>query len=264
MISLKHLLSEQSNIESENLKTAKTIVAGLVKRGFSSNEAISLAGNMSVESMNVSTGKWFDPNASDGTAYGLMQWQGDRLTALKAFAKYKGSSVSNLATQLDFAKFELKNGYLLYPTDDTKKLKEQLIPGIPVALVYIVDTQGKPSIPRHFTNASTETKAFTKSLKGNIKDTTAALTTNVFRPSEPHIDRRVANALAISNYITNGIVPKGTASKTHKSAGNLYTVKPGETLGGIANRNNTTVDDIVKKNPGLDPGKIRDGQQIKI
>jgi LysM repeat protein len=35
-------------------------------------------------------------------------------------------------------------------------------------------------------------------------------------------------------------------------------------LGGIANRNNTTVDNILKKNPGLEPGKIRDGQQIKI
>ena len=264
MISLKHLISEQASIESENLKTAKLIVDGLIKRGFSSNESISLAGNMSVESMNVSTGKWFDTSVSDGRAYGLMQWQGDRLTALKAFAKYKGSSVSNLATQLDFTKFELKSGYLLYPTDDTKKLKQQLIPGIPVALVYIVDAQGKPSIPRHFTNASTEAKFFAKSLKGNIKDTTAALTANVFRPGVPHVDRRIANAIAISNYITKGIVPKGTRPKTNKTTGNLYTVKPGETLGGIANRNNTTVADIVKKNPGLDPGKIRDGQQIKI
>ena len=264
MISLKSLLTEQTNTESENLKTAKIIVDGLIKRGFSSTEAISLAGNMSVESMNVSTGKWFDTNASDGRAYGLMQWQGDRLTALKAFAKYKGSSVSNLATQLDFTKFELKDGYLIHPSDNTKKLKQQLIPGIPVQLVYIVDEKGAPSVARHFTNASTETKAFAKSLKGNIKDTTAALTTNVFRPSEPHVDRRVANAVAINNYIANGVVPKGTGSKTNKPTGNEYTIKPGETLGGIANRNNTTVDDIIKKNPGLQADKIRDGQKIKI
>lgn len=43
-----------------------------------------------------------------------------------------------------------------------------------------------------------------------------------------------------------------------------YTIKPGETLGGIANRNNTTIDAIIAKNPGLKPDRIRDGQKIKI
>lgn len=43
-----------------------------------------------------------------------------------------------------------------------------------------------------------------------------------------------------------------------------YTVKAGETLGGIANRNNTTVDDIMKKNPGLKADQIKIGQTIQI
>ena len=55
---------------------------------------------------------------------------------------------------------------------------------------------------------------------------------------------------------------KKKKEKTGKST--LYTVKPGETLGGIANRNNTTVDVIIQKNPGLKPNSVRDGQQIKI
>ena len=274
MIRLKTLLVEVASgngITKENLANAKQIVNGLIKRGFSSTEAISLAGNMSVESSE--NGVWFDTAASDGTAYGLMQWQSDRLTALKAFAKYKGTGISSLSTQLDFAKFELKDCYLLYPTDKTKKIKEQLIPGIPVGLVYIVNSKGKPSIPRHFTAADTETKNFKLSIKGTIKDTTAALTANVFRPSIPHVDQRIANAIAISNYITNGVAPKDNSSKTTKTNANddtksvtskVYIIKSGDTLGGIANKNNTTVDNIIKKNPGLKPNKISIGQKIEI
>ena len=62
MIRLKTLLVEVASgngITKENLANAKQIVNGLIKRGFSSTEAISLAGNMSVESMNVSTSKWW-------------------------------------------------------------------------------------------------------------------------------------------------------------------------------------------------------------
>ena len=278
MIRLKTLLVEVASgngITKENLANAKQIVNGLLKRGFSSTEAISLAGNMSVESMNVSTSKWFDTSISDGTAYGLMQWQSDRLTALKAFAKYKGTGISSLSTQLDFAKFELKDCYLLYPTDKTKKLKQQLIPGIPVGLVYIVDEKGKPSIPRHFTPARTEVMDFNRSITGTVGDTAAKLCDNVFRPTGQyaHKDWRVENAIAISNYITNGVVPKDNSSKTTKTKANddtksvtskIYTIKPGETLGGIANKNNTTVDNIIKKNPGLKPTKLQIGQKIKI
>jgi LysM repeat protein len=49
-----------------------------------------------------------------------------------------------------------------------------------------------------------------------------------------------------------------------KSSSKKYTVKAGETLGGIANRNNTTVDDIMKKNPGLKADQIKIGQTIQI
>ena len=51
---------------------------------------------------------------------------------------------------------------------------------------------------------------------------------------------------------------------TSSSSKNTYTVKSGETLGGIANRNKTTVDAILKKNKGLDANKIQAGQKIFI
>lgn len=270
MISLKKILLEAgpakalSEQTTENLEAGSKIVSELIKRGFDYTSAVALAGNMSVESME--NGKWFQPTATDGKAYGLCQWQGDRLTALKAFAKYNGTGVSSLATQLDFIKFELKDGYLLHPTEKDKKLKQQLVPGIPVNLVYIVDGAGKPSIPRHFTAASTETKQFERSNKSTIKDTTSALTANVFRPSNPHVDRRVSNAIAIHNYISKSpnktdVPSKQTSNTTNETE---YTVMGGETLSGIANRHNTTVDAILAKNPGLKPDTIKAGQKIKI
>lgn len=43
-----------------------------------------------------------------------------------------------------------------------------------------------------------------------------------------------------------------------------YTIQSGDTVSKIAQDKNTTVDVIVKKNPGLEPDKIKVGQQIKI
>jgi len=58
---------------------------------------------------------------------------------------------------------------------------------------------------------------------------------------------------------------KATQPATKKSAKpRPYTVKAGETLGGIANRHNTTVADILKKNPKLSADKIQVGQTIQI
>lgn len=43
-----------------------------------------------------------------------------------------------------------------------------------------------------------------------------------------------------------------------------YTVRKGDTLGNIAYFYDTTVDDIVKANPGVDPGRLYVGQQLCI
>jgi len=43
-----------------------------------------------------------------------------------------------------------------------------------------------------------------------------------------------------------------------------YEIKAGDTLTAIAKDHNTTVDDIIKKNPGLDATKLQIGQKIKI
>lgn len=267
MIRLKSLLIETTGATPENLKQAAVVVNGLIKRGFSQLESIALAGNMSVES--AEGGVWFDTNATDGLAFGLMQWQGPRRTALEAYAKFKGMAKTDLSLQLDFVKFELKDGYLIYPDDSSKSIKDQTVPGIPTNLVFIVNKAGKPTKPRIFiSGADTEVKKFNKSIRGTISDTTAALTANVFRPSTPHTDRRVANAIAISNYIKTGASPKQTDDNKKdvvvKETGKVHTVKSGDTLGAIAIKYNTTVDALIKKNPGLRPDNLQLGQKIKI
>jgi hypothetical protein len=61
-----------------------------------------ILGNMEVES-SFNTSAW---NSREG-ALGLSQWEGGRLTALQAFAAKRGTSASNLDTQLDFLMSEL-------------------------------------------------------------------------------------------------------------------------------------------------------------
>jgi len=85
--------------------TAKALLDGLVKRGFSKEEAAAIVGNLYAES-------GFRTDATNPTsgAYGLMQWLGGRKSRLISFAKDKGKSASDLETQLDYIRWELAGG----------------------------------------------------------------------------------------------------------------------------------------------------------
>lgn len=72
------------------------------KYGLTSAQIAGILGNMQVES-SFDTSAW---NKGEG-ALGLSQWEGGRLTALRAFAASRGTSASDLHTQLDFLMSEL-------------------------------------------------------------------------------------------------------------------------------------------------------------
>lgn len=179
-----------ADITADELKKAVTVVNGLVQRGFTKNEAISLAGNMSVESK-------FKTDATDGQAVGLCQWQGDRLKALKAYAKSKGLAHTEMSVQLDFIKYEMKNYYLPY------------VAGVPKELVYI--NSGTVSAPKYvktrkdLPKTTAESRNFETAIKDKTKisDLTGSICDKVFRPtpSLSHKERRIANALKISKTI---------------------------------------------------------------
>ena len=85
--------------------TGQTLHAGLVRRGFSREEAAAIVGNLWAES-NFKTGI---RNPTSG-AYGLMQWLGGRYDKLLAFAAEKNKPASDLEVQLDYIAWELKGG----------------------------------------------------------------------------------------------------------------------------------------------------------
>ena len=52
--------------------------------------------------------------------------------------------------------------------------------------------------------------------------------------------------------------------KEDKAETGYYTIQAGDTLSGIAQRLNTTVDELVKANAGVDPKRLQIGQKLVI
>lgn len=97
-------------------KNKDKIFKGLIKRGFSKEEASVIMGNLRQESA-------YDHEAElqgDGEdSYGLMQWRAERLDSLSELATSKNKTIADLDVQLDFIKKELKDGG--YETKQFKK-----------------------------------------------------------------------------------------------------------------------------------------------
>jgi LysM repeat protein len=55
-----------------------------------------------------------------------------------------------------------------------------------------------------------------------------------------------------------------TTTGTTTSAGEYYTVESGDTLGSIAAKYSTSVDELMQLNPGIDPTALRIGQKIRV
>jgi LysM repeat protein len=64
--------------------------------------------------------------------------------------------------------------------------------------------------------------------------------------------------------------PPTTTETTHvkttqpAAAPQYYTIQSGDTLGAIAVREHTTVDDLVRLNPGIDPLSLHTGSRIRV
>ena len=57
---------------------------------------------------------------------------------------------------------------------------------------------------------------------------------------------------------TGTTTPDGPAKRT------FYRIKPGDTLETVANKKNTTVDDLIQLNPNIDPNNLQPGQRIRV
>ena len=170
----------------------------------------------------------FAPDADNGTHFGIAQWDKQyRWPEVKKYIKTDlGKPAGTLSSQLNGLYWEAKK------RGDWDKIKQTKSPADSVAAWL---------------------KYFERSGE---------------KPGELGYDNRVkyANELykQFSKSASTDSDNKKSVTATKANAKNTYTVKPGETLGGIANRNNTTVDVILKKNPGLKADKIQAGQKINI
>jgi LysM repeat protein len=231
MIRLQSLLNEGNGpLTGKWLDTGVGLAKLLIARGFSKEAASAIVGNMWAEST-------FNPAASNAIgAFGLLQWLGDRKKELIKFANSRKMNPNSLKTQLDFIKYELLDAYdgeYAYEANQFKKaMASDTVTGKAYAFAKFVE---RPN--------SSELTASASSRKIAAKNVYDVLT---------------------------GIKPKKTAAttlgkaSTKKSSKKQYTVKQGETLGGIANRNKTTIDAILKKNKGLKANKIAVGQKLYI
>jgi LysM repeat protein len=55
-----------------------------------------------------------------------------------------------------------------------------------------------------------------------------------------------------------------TGRTTASTAAQYYTIQPGDTLGAVALRQHTTVDELLRLNPGIDPTSLHAGQRIRV
>jgi LysM repeat protein len=63
---------------------------------------------------------------------------------------------------------------------------------------------------------------------------------------------------------TQVVITASTPTTTTETAGQYYEVQSGDTLGSIAVKYGTTVEDLVRLNPDVDPTALRVGQRIRV
>jgi LysM repeat protein len=71
-------------------------------------------------------------------------------------------------------------------------------------------------------------------------------------------------SLSFSTPTTTRSSVSTTNAHTTTTAARYYTIQPGDTLGAVAAREHTTVDELLRLNPGIDPTALHSGQRIRV
>lgn len=104
-----------SNVAPDVKTRGQQAMSFFMARGYSKAQAAGIVGNLIAESNLKPSGAVGD----GGTAFGVAQWRGERLTRLKRFANANGKHWEDFETQLAFVDMELQN----HETDAYKNLK---------------------------------------------------------------------------------------------------------------------------------------------
>jgi hypothetical protein len=163
-----------------------------LKKGLNPAAAAGIVGNLAQESAfrdDVLTGKRMGDNGASGFA---AQWQGSRLTNLKAYAAARGEDTPSLNTQLDFV-LEEGNSQSPYKDDGAVKAMQLL------------------------------------STVGDVGQASDIFRTHFERPSAPDSARRRAHAMRIAGVTADpNFTPTATASAKPNALGRVLSAVTGQ------------------------------------
>ncbi len=90
------------------------------------------------------------------------------------------------------------------------------------------------------------------------------VTTAAALPTAPTTTTAATTRITLTTAPLSTTSATTTAATTSTTAGQTYSVESGDTLGGIAVKFGTTVDELLRLNPGVDPTSLHVGQQIRV
>jgi LysM repeat protein len=80
----------------------------------------------------------------------------------------------------------------------------------------------------------------------------------------PTTTAHTTTSAATTTITLTGSATVTTTPTTSAANAQYYTIQSGDTLGAIAARYNTSVDQLLSWNPGLDPAGLQPGQRIRV
>ena len=92
--------------QADQQATARKIYSSLLDKGYTTNAAAGITGNLWHESGGFGGG-----SGDSGTAHGIEQLRGDRWTKMQQFAKARGKDPNDINTQVDYLDQELKTDF---------------------------------------------------------------------------------------------------------------------------------------------------------
>jgi LysM repeat protein len=99
-------------------------------------------------------------------------------------------------------------------------------------------------------------------IKAGLNDGSGSTTTVGALPTTHTATKTVTTPKLV---LTSATAPlTGTTTETTTPGAEYYVVQSGDTLGSIAEKYSTTVDELMTLNPGIDPTALHIGQRVRV
>ena len=210
----------------------------LLKQGYTLNQAYGIVGNLQIESYDS-----LDPEASDGVAFGIAQWQGSRLQDLIDFARDNSSDYKAFETQLAFLVYEMQHK----EKDNWKSVLESATNQTPEEYAYYFDQFVERSSHIHSQERQQKARALANTAYGDDAKT-ADDRANKIMERQSKIEDIAKKLAKAETEMENAIKPKEQADLAKES----QALK--EKLQGIQKE----IDDLIKLNPKADVKKLQE------